>query len=254
MWHRLANISADWILPNVGDVPTNSVSLLESNQKFIEAFMVGLDHQINRELLWNGYPTDQRGTIFQQFWDPSGWVDGDGSGDRPPSAFLDITEVRSWDRASSLGSHTGRTPNVGHLVLLVRGDVIKRYPNVVVYAAKADLDTNTGAITINDSKQIYPVFQSVLTGDVAYYSFELTLDEARGSSTDGGYYFVLQEHPSEPKFSDPSPPVSGINALPSDYTGDNGVQTIGVAADLAAAAFEHPIRAAILGKDLLPPS
>ena len=254
MWHRLANISADWILPNVGDVPTNSVSLLETNQKFIEAFMVGLNHQVNRELLWNGYPTDQRGTIFQQFWDPSGWVDGNGSGDRPDSAFVDITEVRSWARASVLGSHTGRTPNVEHLVLLVRGDVIKRYPNVVVYAAKADLDPNTGAITINDSNQMYPVFQSVLTGDVAYYGFELTLEQARGSSTDGGYYFVLQEHPSEPKFSDPTSPASGMNALPTDYTGDNGVQAIGVAADLAAAAFEHPTRAAILGKDLLPPS
>ena len=78
MWQRLAAISADWILPNVGDVPRNSVSLLETNQEFIEAFMVGLNHQINRELLWNGYPTDQRGTIFQQFWDPSGWVDGGG--------------------------------------------------------------------------------------------------------------------------------------------------------------------------------
>jgi len=137
MWHRLAAISADWILPNVGDVPRNSVSLLETNQKFIESFMVGLNHQMNRELLWNGYPTDQRGTIFQQFWDPSGWADGDGSGPRQDTAFLDITPVKTWTRTSVLGSHTGRSPNVEHLVLLVRGDVIKRYPNVVVYAAKA---------------------------------------------------------------------------------------------------------------------
>jgi hypothetical protein len=130
MWQRLAAISNDWILPNVSDVPLNSVSLLETNQRFIEAFMVGLNHQINRELLWNGYPTDQRGTIFQQFWDPSGWNDASGGVGvgRNNADFFDITEVRGWNPTSALGSHTGRSPSVEHLVLLVRGDLIKRYP------------------------------------------------------------------------------------------------------------------------------
>jgi hypothetical protein len=251
MWQRLAAISADWILPNVGDVPSNSVSLLETNQKFIEAFMVGLNHQINRELLWNGYPTDQRGTVFQQFWDPSGWTDGKGSGPRTADQFLDITAVKTWAGTSTLGSHTGRTPNVEQLVLLVRGDVIKRYPNVVVYAAKA-IDPGGGApLQIDDTQQIYPVFQAILTGDVAYYGFELTQDQARGTGTDPGYYFILQEHPSEPKFNDPASlsDPNGKNASPGDYAA-----TVQTAAGLASVAFEQPTRAAILGRDLLPPS
>jgi hypothetical protein len=257
MWNRLAAISADWILPNVGDVPRNSVSLLETNQEFIEAFMVGLNHQINRELLWNGYPTDQRGTVFQQFWDPSGWVDGGGgvsvTGTR---SFLDITEVRSWGPTSILGSHTGRNPTFEYLVLLVRGDVIKRYPNVIVYASKA-VD-QAGVVTIDDTQQMYPSFQAILTGDVAYYGFELTKEQARGSGSDPGWFFVLQEHPSEPKFADPKQPTSANsdnNFARSDYTLENGGQTAPpTAAVLAAKAFEPPHRAAILGSELLPSS
>jgi hypothetical protein len=258
MWHRLASISADWILPNVGDVPRNSVSLLETNQEFIEAFMVGLNHAINRELLWNGYPTDQRGTVFQQFWDPSGWVDGGGgvsvTGTR---SFLDITEVRSWDPASVLGSHTGRNPKFEYLVLLVRGDVIKRYPNVIVYAAKAVIpdSNNPKNIQIDNNQEMYPAFQAILTGDVAYYGFELTKEQARGVAPDPGWFFVLQEHPSEPKFKDPQSPTSAhsdTNFAFSDYATENGGPVPPTAAVVAAKAWDAPIRAVILGSELLP--
>ena len=256
MWQRLSAISADWILPNVGDVPRNTVSLLETNQEFIESFMVGLNHQVNRELLWNGYPTDQRGTIFQQFWDSNGWIDGDGSGSTlTPANFLDISEVRGWGPTSLLGSHSLRS-KAAQVVLLVRGDVIKRYPNVIVYAAQASSDPTK---PLDDSKQRYPVFQAILTGDVAYYGFDLTLDEARGANGNPGYYFVLQEHPSEPKFADPESPTSNAaNFVPEDYTNNSTNPTPGTApptaAVLAQTAFEPPIRAAILGSELLPPS
>ena len=220
--------------------------------------MVGLNHQINRELLWNGYPTDQRGTVFQQFWDPSGWVDGGGSGTVSGNrSFLDITEVRSWGPTSILGSHTGRNPKFEYLVLLVRGDVIKRYPNVIVYAAKAVL--SQGVVTIDNNQEMYPSFQAILTGDVAYYGFELTKEQARGSGSDPGWFFVLQEHPSEPKFADPQHPTSANadnNFARGDYTFENGNNQTPppTAAVLASNAFEPPHRAAILGSELLPSS
>ena len=31
--------------------------------------MVGVNHEMSRTLLFNEYPTDQRGTDFQHFWD-----------------------------------------------------------------------------------------------------------------------------------------------------------------------------------------
>ena len=61
--------SSELFLPNIQLIATNSITLLETNQKFIEAYMVGLNHEFARELLWREYPTDQRGSYFRQFWD-----------------------------------------------------------------------------------------------------------------------------------------------------------------------------------------
>ncbi len=40
-------------------------------QDFSESNMVGLNHEMARELLWSEFPTDQRSTSFRQFWDTS---------------------------------------------------------------------------------------------------------------------------------------------------------------------------------------
>ncbi|HXU03136.1 MAG TPA: hypothetical protein VN903_19355 [Polyangia bacterium] len=244
MWEPLRDVSPEWILPGVGEVPRNTVSLLSTNQRFIESYLVGLNHEMTRELSWNGYSIDQRGTYFHQFWDSRGWVKGkDADPDRPPSAFDDIVPPIGWNRATDLGdiSHTGR-PSTDQLVLLVRGDVIKRFPNVIVYAAKAK-DSGNGTLVPDDNIQSHPVFQSVLTGDVAYYGFELTQTAVRGSSTDSGWFFILQEHPSEPKFNQLAP-EGQPNAFPTNY-----VDT--VAAEVAKKAYETPLRVAIHGKDLV---
>jgi len=65
----LRDLSQELLLPGLGHVPPNTVTLLETNAKFIEAFMVGLNTEMGRELLWRGFPTDQRGTYFRQFWE-----------------------------------------------------------------------------------------------------------------------------------------------------------------------------------------
>ena len=54
--------------------PDDSVGLLQTNHAFIEAYMVGLNHEMARQLLWAGYPTDCMGSYFRQFWDVSGYV------------------------------------------------------------------------------------------------------------------------------------------------------------------------------------
>ena len=250
VWSLLRDVSPEWILPGVGDLPRNSVSLVTTNQKFIEAFMVGLNHEMNRELLWNGYPTDQRGTFFQQFWDFRGWVAKDVNDARTDDKFADITEVKGWNPTTSLGAHTGR-PNSVNLVLLVRGDVIKRYPNVVVYASPAIPMTNQpGVLTLDDANQRHPVFQAILTGDIAFFGFEISADDARGINGNLGYFFVLQEHPAEPKFNFQG---SAPNASPSDYPDENAVAPT-AAGQVGAHAFETPTRVAIHGKDLLPAS
>jgi hypothetical protein len=69
MYKPLADMSSELFLPNINLIPENSITLLENNQKFIESYMVGINHEMSRELLWREYPTDQRGSYFRQFWD-----------------------------------------------------------------------------------------------------------------------------------------------------------------------------------------
>src|SRR5882762_9863960 len=74
MYKPLADHSAELFLPHINLIPQNSMTLLETNQRFIEAYMVGLNHEMARELLWREYPTDQRGSYFRQFWDVSAFL------------------------------------------------------------------------------------------------------------------------------------------------------------------------------------
>ena len=62
MYEPLKKLSDELFLPNLNLIPQNTITLLETNQSFIEAYMVGLNHEFARELLWREYPTDQRGS------------------------------------------------------------------------------------------------------------------------------------------------------------------------------------------------
>ena len=71
MYERLDAYNRDWLVPGLGKIPKpDFVTLLETNPKFTEAFLAGLSDEMGRELLWRGYPTDQRGTYFRRFWTP----------------------------------------------------------------------------------------------------------------------------------------------------------------------------------------
>src|SRR5207244_2077124 len=120
-------------LPNLKLVPPNTISLLETNPPFIESYMTGLNHEFGRELLWREYPTDQRGSYFRQFWNVKGISDM-----TDPEVYKDIMPLDQWGSKTALGEH--RNPKRGpgeQLVLLVRGDLLKKYPNTIIYAQKA---------------------------------------------------------------------------------------------------------------------
>jgi hypothetical protein len=64
-------MSKEYILPGLENVPQNTVGLLQTNRRFIEAFMVGLNHEMASELRWREFPTDLQGSYFRSFWDTS---------------------------------------------------------------------------------------------------------------------------------------------------------------------------------------
>ena len=56
MWQALRDLSQDWLLPGLEDVPPNTVTLVETNPTFVSSFMVGLNHEMGRELSLAGVP------------------------------------------------------------------------------------------------------------------------------------------------------------------------------------------------------
>ena len=70
-----------------------------------------------------------------------------------------------------------------------------------MYAVRAKLGTD-GRRELGDEER-HPVFAGPLKPDVAFFGFELSLEEVRGVEPPvgpHGWFFVLQEQPSEPRF------------------------------------------------------
>jgi hypothetical protein len=112
----------EWAIPGIGALPPNSVTLLETNPEFVAALLVGLNHEFNRELLWREFPTDQRGTPFARFW---------------PGDDTDVDEIARWPLDAPLGSRL-RTGGEGSLALLVRGDLLRRFPGTALLAVRGE--------------------------------------------------------------------------------------------------------------------
>jgi len=231
MYEAIRDLSTDLLIPNLNLVPNNCLSLLQTNQKFIESFMVGLNHEMGRELLWREYPTDQRGSYFRQFWDVADNVNtGSLSEEDLEELTYDIPEVHTWESNTNLGDHNQRVDGSGDdeakLVLLIRGDLLKKYPNTIVYAIKADWQRDGSSVPQYDlprrplaGTELYPIFGATINPDMTFIGFDLTSVDARGddpetcstsslTECDPGYFFVLKERPGEPRFGMDIEPTS----------------------------------------------
>ena len=154
MYKPLRDISTELLVPNLGLVPNNTITLMETNNRFVEAYLVGLNHEMASELLWREYPTDQRGSYFRQFWDVGDVVARDDGTDASAreEALRDITPLHTWGRTTALGSHdnralpTGSEPGDARLVLVIRGDLLKRYPDCRRLRPKGEMGGRSGGL------------------------------------------------------------------------------------------------------------
>jgi hypothetical protein len=232
MYEALRDVSQDLLLPGLNDVPDETVALAQTNPRFIEAFMVGLNHEMARELLWRDYPTDQRGTYFRQFWDSRGQT----------ATTPDIPAIHTWVAARSIGQNATAGPT-SQLVLLIRGELLRRYPSAIFYAARAVQPAGQPRPGPG-TPEVYPIFQGTLQPDVRFIGFNLTVAQARGTGTptDLGYFFIIQQQPTEARFGQDVDEQSPQPFL--DPTGN--------AAETARALVQPPFRVAIHARSLLP--
>jgi hypothetical protein len=201
MYEPLRDYFNDSLLPGLEHVLENTITLLETNPRFIEAYMVGLNHEMARELLWRGFPTDQRGTYFRQFWDTRGRVPVPKPEER--DQLKDIAPITSWPGDSRLGENSGGGSAEGQMVLLLRGDLLRRYPRAIIYAAEAVWSAD-GTRRELGSEERYPLFRATRAPDITMLGFPLTEQQVRGADSKAqghaGWFFVLQEQPTEPRF------------------------------------------------------
>lgn len=221
MYEKLLALPGEHFLPNIDKIPPNTITLLETNQRFIEAYMLGLNVAMASELLWREYPTDQRGSYFRQFWDPSGVLDREGlSPEDLREKLRDIPPIHRWSRFSDLGDHDHREApgdNEEELVLVIRGELLKKYPNAVIYAQRAKWRlTEDGEIdrfnprefeTVGAEADLIrtPLYEAKAPPDITFIGFDLTAAEAQGGTgleddEDPGWFFVIKERPGEPRF------------------------------------------------------
>jgi hypothetical protein len=204
MYAPLASLSPQYVLPGADQVPANSVGLVQANHAFIEAYLAGLSYEMARQLLWAGYPTDGMGTYFRQFWDVSKYVPqpGDPTDQAQLAEMLkDIPPITTWPLPLGLGSHENRTGiPPGNIALLIRGELLRRYPDAIIYAAKATL--SGGQRVIDTSDERYPIYAGALPGDITFIGFDLSPADAEGGTPTSpeGFFFVFQQHPSGPRF------------------------------------------------------
>ncbi|MHA1147880.1 MAG: hypothetical protein ACTSR8_06505 [Promethearchaeota archaeon] len=200
MYNFLKRISLDYVLPGVGNIENNTAFLMTENRRFIEAYMTGLNHEMNRELVWREFPTDKHGTVFTYFWDPV-CLEENADGELVPPT--DIDELHEWEGNLGKNAESSERNDV-NIVIVIKGDVIRRYPDIIVYALKIEgdlLPKTEDQFNAATKIMIQPIFRSQLGPDILAMGFPITKTDLNLDSPNGGnYYFVLQEQQDLPVF------------------------------------------------------
>jgi hypothetical protein len=250
----LAELDEDVIVPGLGEFPNNRVRLLAVNAGFVGAYLVGANHEMSREFLWREYPTDLAATFFARFFDYGA------------AQTVDITPISGWAPGSAISANL---PNAAATtVILIRGDLVRRYPEVNVFLAPR------GANGLPEYEfSVQPSFEGRLSADALVVGFPVAPEVVLGETTAPEHFVVLEERMVEPRFGldvDREPgrlttwdelawtdfstadehvgvgPIPGIKAQTLD-----GVEWGRNSAHLAAAVHQRPFRRVFPASELV---
>jgi hypothetical protein len=186
----LTRLGAAWMLPGVGKLERNRVRLVTVNTSFVGSFMVAANHELARELLWRGYPVDLGGTFFRRFWN---YVDEPRSND--------ISDLRGWTRewtiTQNMEADAGPSEST---VIVVRGDLVRRYPAARYFLQEAALDGDE-ASPVEAAPAIDPIFLGSLDRDTVFFGFDLDEAAVRGDRENDvpGYFLAIEEQAGAPR-------------------------------------------------------
>lgn len=193
------------LIPGLSELPNNSSMLLCLNREFLEAFMLGANHEMVRELIWREFPIKRRATVFNSFWGANG------------TNRSDIKDIANW--RGRLGENApGAGADKDNIIVAIKSDLFRRFPKTLLYAVEYDpalIAQNGWSVVLNvvksgvsrtGAKLHNPLFSLDVMEGLMFIYYDFTkqyMDDALNGSNPGGvrkFCFVILENVSLPKF------------------------------------------------------
>lgn len=196
LYQKLRDASAEMLVPGLGQIPSDTVTILVPNPAFVRAFMVGFNHEMGREFLWREYPTPLHTTWFQNFWS---------------LRQADIDPIAKWRRDEALSGAQPKALNGNEIVMVIRGALPQRYPDLRLYAVPAQWLSIKDANGVTHwyrreaetGQPVWPHIAGKLSDDVFFFGFRLSVAQASGGQDQtgsAGYFFAFEQLPGAPRF------------------------------------------------------
>lgn len=231
-WTLLRQYDREWLLPGASRLEKDSITALQTNPAFIDAFLVGLNSQFMSEMRWRDLAVDRTITPLRMFWGQVDYATG--------RRRADIEPLSEWakDTAQPLGALAHQTippddpanASGSRLVIVFHSALFRRYPATLVYLVKRPQrlpeesegqyrdrvdallkekpalsmppgDADPAAVLAwRRGRQFFgPILAAGITPDLTFFGFDVTpskLDE---------YWLLLSEPPAELRFRNNTP-------------------------------------------------
>lgn len=242
-WELLRQYDKEWLLPGVNGLAKDSITALQTNPSFIDAFLVGINTQFMSEMRWRDLAVARDGTPLRMFWGALDYKSG--------QRRADIEPLREWANSpeNDIGDPSHQTIPPGdpdnhtgsRLIIVFRSDLFRRYPSTLVYLYKPqpagvlddelkappDLGPVEAAKPPAERRYYGPTFVGTLTPEITFFAFDV-----RPEMLDK-YWLVLDEPPTELRFRNDIPGFDVDTANSATF---------------AATTLDQPTRVAISGK------
>jgi hypothetical protein len=197
-WRFVRDHAKRWLLPGAEHLEANGVAPLRTNPVFVDAYLIGLNQQTVGELRWRNLPVRSGCTPVRRFWDV---VDSTGA------AHDDVKGIALWPPASMLGDPSHRPPAAPamELVVVLRTELFRRYPDTLIYLVPVDGDFNNPPPDPTLVAHVPPVFVGEVERDLPFFGFPLPPSAAKD------HWVVIEQVPHGYQFANLSSLV-GVGA------------------------------------------
>ena len=185
LWSFLSERAPDWLLPGAGDLTDGEVIAVSTNPTFVEALLVGANHQAVGELRWRNFPLVTRWSPLRKFW-------------QRPAGQMDILPIKTWPAAAALGTAALVPPErSAEAVVVFKTTLFRRYPSTVVYLYPVVPDSDWKPPDESDDltgDRKLPTFTGTIGKDITFFGFGVAPDALKT------HWVVLEEPPAGYRF------------------------------------------------------